>query len=167
MSASEQEFERTALEALSAHQDKIITAGLRVMDAVCVAGCINLASRHPQNRGPSIRLAEAFVLRLANQLAGFDPVLGELCRRGMDPAYDVRVEPAPGPVAVGVGERQPFGVVGALDPVRVRDELAGLASWCVRNPDATVAVPSRLVVAIAELLAVPETQPSQEPEGKW
>lgn len=153
-----QQFEHSALEALAEHGDKIITCGLRVMDAVCIAGCVNLASRHPGNRGHSAQRAGAFVVRLAEQLAGLDPALGELVRRGLDPAYDVSVVPQPGPDLPP--RAAPFGRADESLPIDgVKDELAGLVNWCRRNPDATVSLSSRMVTAIAERVLTNEDGP--------
>lgn len=56
--------------------------------AFAVVACLQLALRHPENRGVSAKLAEAFAKGIVLNVTQVSPDLGELLDLGFDPAYD-------------------------------------------------------------------------------
>ncbi len=57
--------------------------------AFCLVATIQLALRHPGNRGPTSKVAEAIGRALQDGLAAQDAELGRLCERGWHPVFDV------------------------------------------------------------------------------
>jgi hypothetical protein len=62
--------------------------------AVILIAQIQLALRHPANRGESAAQAREFVEALIGRLEASEPAVGEVLRRGFDPAHDVQIDPA-------------------------------------------------------------------------
>lgn len=62
--------------------------------AVILIAQIQLALRHPANRGESAAQAREFVEALIGRLEASEPAVGELLRRGFDPAADVQIDTA-------------------------------------------------------------------------
>lgn len=65
------------------------------MTAFMLIGQLQLALRHPQNRGASAGVARRVADGLIERLAGGDEEIRTLLRHGYDPAYDVPPAPAP------------------------------------------------------------------------
>lgn len=56
---------------------------------------LQLALRHPGNRGASADQARDFVVALIGRLEASEPVVGPLLRRGFDPGFDVPITQPP------------------------------------------------------------------------
>jgi hypothetical protein len=56
--------------------------------AICVIANIQLATRHPENVGPSRKIAEEFARELQARLIIDHPELEDVLEAGWNPAYD-------------------------------------------------------------------------------
>jgi hypothetical protein len=76
-----------ALERFHAHPVKV---DVDVATMMSVVANLQLAARHPQNRGLAHEAAKAFVDQAERQLAALDPVFAEVIARGRDPKHDIQ-----------------------------------------------------------------------------
>lgn len=80
------------LEALQ-EQGVIIPLSMDALYASCVIASLQLALRHPDNKGTPARMAKEVVDVLIGKFEELDPKLGPLLRQGYNPACDVRRGP--------------------------------------------------------------------------
>ena len=64
-----------------------ITLKLTALDAWAILSQIQLASRHPENTGPTRNIAERIARQLQEQIAT-TPALAQTAEAGWDPEYD-------------------------------------------------------------------------------
>lgn len=57
--------------------------------ALCVIAQIQLASRHPGNKGQSTEIAQKFARGLQVAVTKLHPEVANILEKGWDPAYDV------------------------------------------------------------------------------
>lgn len=60
--------------------------------AFVLVGQIQLALRHPENRGPSAEIARDMAVRLQALLGQIDPAIAEALEHGWHPEFDVSAE---------------------------------------------------------------------------
>ena len=92
-----------------AETGKMITLKMDTASVSCVISGLQLALRHPGNRGHASKTMRKVVDKLIQQFDQLDPELAKLLRLGDDPGHDVGVNPfTPEPRTGGGG--------GSYDP---------------------------------------------------
>jgi hypothetical protein len=85
--------------ALQRHGPHPVVCETTVADLLVLTGALQLALRLPALPASTRAHVEAFVAAVSAGVARLDPVLGEVARRGHDPAADVPAGDAPAPAS--------------------------------------------------------------------
>lgn len=83
--------EKDGLAALARLQadPQTVAVEMSKVEAFMLLGQLQLALRHPHNRGPSSDVARGVARSIQEALSRGDPVLARLAEMGWDPAHDV------------------------------------------------------------------------------
>jgi len=78
-----------ANDEMLARNSTCLQLELTALEAMTLLSQMQLALRHPANRGPSADLVRKIAQVLEQFLAKLGPATAEICRRGWEPEHDV------------------------------------------------------------------------------
>ena len=78
-----------ANDEMLARNSSSLQLELTAIEAIALIGQLQLALRHPANRGPAAELIRTLAKALEEFLSKCGPATAEICRRGWDPEHDV------------------------------------------------------------------------------
>lgn len=93
MTAEEQLLTAAAKRLKEKHE--FFTLEIGFADLIMLIAQVQLALRHPANRGESARRMRSMVERIVRELEESEPTIGELLRLGFDARHDVAVREEP------------------------------------------------------------------------
>jgi hypothetical protein len=78
-----------ANEEMLARNSTCLQLELTMLEAAALLGHLQLALRHPENRGDVKKLVRTIAQAIEAFLSKCGPATAEICRRGWDPEHDV------------------------------------------------------------------------------